>query len=130
MTRAERQWQESGVEPMSRKQQNMLNAACDDLSKQMHWHGRRLSKDSWRHFFAGTVLGYQALPAWNHGDGREGVIYVARSSLDLSKTQATDAITMAFFLGDFPHEQGIKARAVRWCEVIVKARYIVEDAAA
>jgi hypothetical protein len=123
-------WQESGREPMSRAQQKLLNAACDDLSKQLRWRGRWMSKDSWRHFFAGTLLGHQPMPGWDYGDGRESVIYMPRSSLELSKSQATEAITMAFFLGDCPWEQDCGNVRVRWCEVIVKARWFVDEAAA
>lgn len=130
MTRTERQWQETGEARMSDAQRRMLNAACGDLAAQMHWHGNRLSKDDWRHLFSGTVLGWRMMPAWDTGEGRAGFIMLGGSSLDLSKSQATDAITMAFLLGDNPDDQGIKARPVRWCEVIVKARWIVEDVAA
>jgi hypothetical protein len=120
-------WQEVGREPMSRKQQKLLNAACGDLEEQLRWRGRRMSKDSWRHFFCGTILGHEPLPGWDYGDGRESVIYMPRSSLELSKTQATEAITMAFFLGDNPSDQDCGNIPVRWCEVIVKARWIVAD---
>lgn len=117
-------WRESGHERMSDKQRRLLNAACGDLAKQLQWHGYRLSRDGWRHFFAGTVLGNQALPAWDYGDGREGVIFIGRSSLELSKSNATDCITMAFMLGDDPSSQKIDAPPVEWCQVIKLARGI------
>lgn len=121
------EWQESGREPMSRKQQNLLNAACEDLGAQLRWRGRRMSKDSWRHFFSGTILGHEPLPGWDYGDGRESVIYMPRSSLELSKSQATEAIKLAFFLGDNPADQDCGDVQVRWCEVVVKARWFVEE---
>jgi hypothetical protein len=128
--RAERQWQEAGREPMSRKQQKMLNAACSDLAEQLNWHGNRLDKDDWRHLIAGTVLGWRMMPAYDTGEGAPGFIMLGGSSLSLSKTQATDAITMAFHIGDFPDEQRLRCRPVRWCAVVCLARYIVEDIAA
>jgi len=120
-------WKESGRETMSRKQQKLLNAACGDLGTQLRWRGRRMSKDSWRHFFAGTILGHEPLPGWDYGDGRESVIYMPRSSLELSKSDATAAIEMAFFLGDNPADQDCGGVRVRWCEVICKARWVVDD---
>lgn len=120
-------WQESGDEGMSIAQRKLLNAACGDLAKQMNWHGFTMSKDGWRHFFAGTVLGARFAPGWDYGDSKQRVIMVERSSLDLSKSQATEAITMAFFLGDHPDEQGIDSPPVRWCEVICLCRWIEAD---
>jgi hypothetical protein len=126
----ERQWQETGTERMSDAQRRLLNAACGDLAAQLRWHGFRLTKDDWRHLFSGTVLGWRTMPAWDNGDGRQGVVMLGGSSLDLSKSQATDAITMAFRLGDDPSDQGIDASPVRWCAVVCLARYITDEAAA
>jgi hypothetical protein len=116
---------------MSDAQRRLFNCACGDLAEQLRWHGFALSKDDWRHFFSGTVLGFRTLPAWDNGDGRQGVIMLGGSSLNLTKSEATDAITMAFMLGDDPLTQHIDAPAVRWCDVICLARginYELEDA--
>lgn len=123
-------WQESGREPMSRQQQKLLNAACGDLADQLRWHGYRFDKDSYRHFLSAVVLGELMVPGINTGYGNPGLIRMARSSKELTKSQATEAIQLAFEIGDRPEDQGIKARPVRWCEVIVLARWFVEDAAA
>lgn len=122
-------WQERGNDRMTRAQQKLLNATCGDLADQLRWRGRRMSKDSWRHFFAGTILGHEPLPGWDYGDGRESVIYMPRSSLEMSKSQATEAITMAFFLGDNPADQDCGHVPVRWCEAVCKARWLVKEAA-
>lgn len=50
------------------------------------------------------------------------------SSLNLSKTQATEAITAAFSIGDAPETQGLKCEPVRWGPTICLARWITEDA--
>jgi hypothetical protein len=124
-------WKEKGDSRMSDAQRRLLNSACSDLAEQLRWHGFTLSKDSWRHLLSGTVLGFQTLPAWDFGDGRRGVIMLGGSSLNLTKDQATDAITMSFMLGDDPSTQNIDAPPVRWCNVIQLARginYEVEDA--
>jgi len=116
-------------EMLTEQQRKILNAACGDLSKQIRWHGFRLTKDGWRHFFAGTVLGWQMLPAWDEGDGRTGFIMLGGSSLDLSKEQCSVAITMAFALGDDPTSQGIDAPPVKWCDAVCLARGIQREAA-
>lgn len=127
MTAIRTDWQESGREPMSRQQQKLLNAACGDLGDQLRWHGIVFSKDDFRHFLAAIALGERLVPGYNDGMGPPGLIRMARSSMELTKSQATQAINMAFDIGDNPEDQGIKARPVRWCEVIVKARWIADD---
>ena len=59
MSRVERtDWQERGNAPMSRKQQNLLNAACGDLALCIpRWHGIRFTKDDYRHLIAAVALG-------------------------------------------------------------------------
>lgn len=129
MTTTERQWQETGREPMTRKQQKMLNAACGDLANQLRWHGYRFDKDSYRHFLSAVVLGEIMVPGINTGMGNPGLIRMARSSKELTKSEATEAIQLAFDIGDNPQDQGLNVRPVRWCEVIVKARWIADDEA-
>lgn len=120
------QWQLAGEGMMTDAQRRLFNAACGDLGDQLCWHGFRLSKDDYRHLFSGTVLGWRTLPAYDSGDGRTGVIMLGGSSLDLTRSQATDAITMAFHLGDDPASQNIQATPVRWCDVVMLARGIRE----
>lgn len=122
-------WEESGREPMSRKQQKLLNAACSDLADQIRWHGIVFSKDDFRHFLAAIALGERLVPGYNDGMGPPGLIRMARSSMELTKTQATQVINMAFDIGDNPEDQGIASRPVRWCETIVKARWFVDERA-
>jgi hypothetical protein len=120
-------WKEQGEEPMSRAQQKLLNAACGDLAEQMNWHGYTMDKNGWRHMFSAFVLNAPVLPGWDFGDGRQRVIMLPRSSTELTKSQASDAITMMFLLGDYPDEQGIDSPPVRWCEVICLCRWIQAD---
>jgi hypothetical protein len=127
MTRERTDWQESGREPMTRKQQKLLNAACGDLAEQLRWHGIRMGKDDYRHLLSAVVLGERLVPGVNTGNGNPGLIRMARSSRELSKSDATEAIRMAFDIGDNPGDQGLPARPVRWCEVIVKARWFTDE---
>ncbi len=115
---------EPWLEMLSDEQRRLFNAACDDLSNQIVWHGNRLSKDDWRHLISGTVLGWRMLPAIDMGTGAAGFVMLGGSSLSLHKAECTDAITMAFHIGDDPSSQGLKSTPVRWCEVIRAARGI------
>lgn len=121
-------WQETGTALMSPAQQRMLNAVCGCLADQIRWHGFKLTKDDWRYFFSGTVLGFRALPSWDFGDGRRGVIMLGRSSKDLTRSEAADAITMAISLGDNPESQGLKHPRVQWTDkVLLGMGYRPED---
>lgn len=108
-------WKVEGQTKMTDEQRKMLNCVCGDLSSQLAWHGNRLSKDDWRHMLSGTVLGWRMLPGIDTGKGSPGLIYLGGSSKDLTKSQASDAITMAIQIGDHPDEQGLQSRPVRWC---------------
>lgn len=106
------------------EQQKLLNAACGDLAKHIVWHGNRLSKDDWRHFIAGTILGWRMLPAYDRGEGAPGFIMLGGSSLSLTKQQCTDALTMAFHIGDNPQEQRLTCKPVDWSMTVRLARGI------
>lgn len=109
---------------ISDQQRKLFNAACGDLAAQISWHGNRLSKDDFRHLIAGTVLGWRLMPAIDMGTGAAGFVMLGGSSLNLLKAECTDAITMAFHIGDDPSSQGLKSPPVRWCQVIRAARGI------
>ena len=113
-------------EALTEQQRKILNAACGDLAQQIRWHGNRLSKDDWRHLISGTVLGWRMMPAIDRGEGAAGFIMLGGSSLNLSKEQCIDAITMAFHIGDDPSSQGLDAKPVRWCAAVCKARFLVK----
>ncbi len=118
---------EAWQEMLTEQQRKVLNAACGDLSAQITWHGFRLTKDDWRHMLAGTFLGWRMLPGIDKGDGKPGLIMLGGSSLQLSKQQCMDAITMAFAIGDHPQSQGLNCQPVRWCSAIRLARKIPDS---
>lgn len=120
-------WEESGHVPMSRAQQKLLNAACQDLSDNVRWHGVVLSKDDWRHVLSATILGDRLIPGINMGEGAPGLIRLPRSSLELTKTQATKAIHTAFEIGDHPADQGLDIPPIRWGPLVTLARFVTED---
>lgn len=123
-------WQEAGRGPMTRKQQKLLNAACGDLADNLRWHGHRFDKDDYRLLLCAVVLGERLVPGVNQGLGAPGLVRMGRSSKDLTKTQATEAIRMAFDIGDNPRDQGIDRDGIRWGRAVVLARFIVPDEAA
>ena len=52
------------------------------------------------------------------------------SSLDLSKDKCSEAITIAFAIGDAPWEyEPTQVTPVRWCASVCKARWLVAEAA-
>lgn len=131
MSRTEsKEWQESGKGPMSRKQQNLLNAACGDLADHLRWHGQRFDKDDYRLLLCAVVLGERLVPGVNTGNGPAGLVRMGRSSKELTKSQATEAIHMAFDIGDYPQDQGLDTQPIRWGPAVVMARWIVNEEAA
>ena len=122
-----KKWQEVGEQKATQEQKNLLNAACTDLAAQISWHGFRLTKDDFRHMISGTILGWRMMPAIDRGEGAAGLIMLGGSSLDLSKDQCTDAITLAFSIGDDPSSQGLNSPPIRWCKAVCGARWILDD---
>lgn len=117
-------WQEM----LSDGQRRLLNAACGDLARCLSWHGFKLSKDDWRHLLAGTILGWRMMPGINMGNG-PSMIFLGGSSLDLDKgDKATQAITLAFAIGDAPWEYDpTQTKPVQWSHVVRLARGISDS---
>lgn len=112
-------WQQTGNGKLSDKQRRMFNAVCGDL-EQIHWHGNKLNKDDFRHLFSAVAAGQRMMPGWQYGDGRApGFIMLGKSSLSLTRSEASDAITMAIQLGDDPESQGIQAKPVVWSDAVL-----------
>ncbi len=118
---------ENWREGTTREQRNTFHAACGDLASQISWHGFRLTKADFRHLISGTVLGWRMMPAIDSGEGRQGMIMLGGSSLDLNKKQTSEALEMAFAIGDHPQSQGLNCEPVRWCAAVCGARWIQEE---
>lgn len=113
-------WQQTGNGKMSDKQRRMFNAICGDLEGQIDWWGNRLNKDDFRHFFSAVSAGQKMMPGWEYGDGRpRGFIMLGKSSLSLTRSEATDAITLAIQLGDHPEDQGLTCKRVKWSDTVL-----------
>lgn len=120
-------WNEQGIELMTLEQRKLFNSACGTLSKSICWHGTYLSPESWRHFISATVMNMESVPTIDVGDGRHGLYLVGESSNNLTKTQAADAITLAFMIGDHPKDQKIDCPPVVWDDVVYLARRIPDN---
>lgn len=108
---------------LTEPQRKIFNAACGDLARCLVWHGNRLSKDDWRHFISGTVLGWRFIPGIDMGTGAPGFVMLGGSSLDLSKEQASKALEIAFAIGDQPWEyEPTQTKQVAWCDKVLQAR--------
>ena len=118
---------ESWREMLTEEQRRLFNAACGDLARCLSWHGNRLTKDDWRHLISGTVLGWRMIPGIDRGEGAPGFVMLGGSSLDLRKADCTEAITLAFHIGDHPDEQGLSCNPVDWSDVVCLARGITDS---
>jgi hypothetical protein len=102
------------------EQNDLLQPACRDLSQQITWKGYELSQDEWRWLICAAVLGQKIVPGINGG-----IVALGGSSKKLNKQQATDAITLAFEMGDQPWTYDpSQIHAVDWCDAVKKARGI------
>ena len=89
----------------------------------------RFDKDDYRHLIAACVLGERIVRGVNTGHGNPGLIRMSRSSLEFTKSQATEAIQMAFDIGDHPEDQGFDRNAIQWGPVVCLARWVVQEVA-
>lgn len=107
---------------MTRDQQKLLNAACGDLATGLRWDSAILNKDEWRMLMTSAIIGQRRIR-----NPLGGIIIMGRSSKELSTAEASEAITLCYSIGDAPHEYGVDAKQVRWCNVIKLARGIGND---
>lgn len=113
-------------EPASPAQLRLLNAACGDLADAINWHGARMSKDDWRHLITATVIGSRPVRGICTGEGSTGIVMLGRSSLELTKAKASEAITLAFSIGDDPASQDLKAPPIRWGLAVTRLKNLVD----
>jgi len=102
------------------EQNNVLQDACHDLSAQLTWCGHRLSQDEWRHLICADILKVKIVRGI-HG----GLVTLGGSSRRLNKEHGSEAIELAFSIGDAPWEYEIPTdRQVQWTESVLLARKI------
>ena len=102
-------------------QNNVLQDACHDLSKQMSWCGYRLSQDEWRHLICAAILNVKTVRGINGG-----LVTLGGSSRKLNKEQGSEAIEMAFSIGDAPWEwEPSQETQVQWSGSVMLARKLL-----
>lgn len=105
------------------EQNSLLQPACRDLANGLLWDGVTLTADEMRWLIAADILGQKAVRGI-HG----GVVLLGGSSRKFTKQDCTDAITLAFSIGDDPESYGLKGqKRVEWSEVIRRARGISDN---
>lgn len=113
-------WEDRSQGKITEAQRRFLNAVAGDIARQITWHGYKLTKDDVRHLLAAVAAGQRILPGWDYGQGPQGMIVLGKSSMSLTRAEASDAITMGVQLGDDPESQGIQACPVRWSDTVLK----------
>lgn len=105
-------------------QNKLLQAACSDLSRGMSWYGHRLSHDEFRWLICAAILRVKIVPGISHAGEPAGVVTLGGSSRRLNVQQCTEAITLAFHIGDAPWEYGQQGEPVKWSDKVCLARGI------
>ena len=112
-------WQEM----RSLEQNDLLQPACRDLARGLTWKGYKLDADDWRHLICACILGQKVVPGINGG-----LVALGGSSKKLLKQQATDAITLAFSIGDAPWEYDpSQQQRIQWGNAVRLARGITDE---
>lgn len=105
------------------EQNNVLQDACHDLSAQLTWCGHRLSQDEWRHLICAAILNVKTVRGINGG-----LVTLGGSSRRLNKEQGSDAIELAFSIGDAPWEYDpSQYEQVKWTDSVLLARGIAPE---
>ena len=84
----------------SNEQNALLWSVLSDLSKQVQWHGEKLTKDEYKDLLTAGLKKQRAIPGI---DG--GFVVLGTSTSKMSKADMSDLITMAHAFGD---ERGVK----------------------
>ena len=78
----------------SNDQNAMMWALLTDVSKQVDWHGHRLSPDDWKQVFTASLLHQRAVPGI---DG--GFVVLGTSTSKMSKQTLSDLIELILAFG-------------------------------
>jgi len=76
-------------------QNALMWALLGDISRQVEWHGQKLSKKDWKWIFTAAIRKQRMVPAI---DG--GVVYLGEPTSAMSKQQMTDMIDLILSFGN------------------------------
>jgi len=86
-------------EKRSQEQNALMWSVLTDLSKQLMWHGEKLTKDEYKDLLTAGLKKQRAIPGI---DG--GFVVLGTSTSKMTKQEMTDLITLAHAFGD---ERGV-----------------------
>ena len=75
-------------------QNALMWALLGDISRQVEWHGQKLSKKDWKWIFTAAIRRQRMVPAL---DG--GVVYLGEPTSGMSKKEMTDLIDLILSFG-------------------------------
>lgn len=87
-------------EKRSQEQNALMWSVLTDLSRQVMWHGQKLTKDEYKDLLTAGLKKQRAIPGI---DG--GFVVLGSSTSKMTKQEMTDLITLAHAFGD---ERGVK----------------------
>lgn len=87
-------------EKRSHEQNALMWSILTDLSKQVIWHGEKLSKEEYKDLLTAGLKKQKAIPGINGG-----FVVLGASTSKMTKQEMTDLITLAHAFGD---ERGVK----------------------
>lgn len=94
------------IQEMTRtlEQNARMWATLTDISKQVEWHGLKLTNGEWKHVFTATLKGQKTVP---NLEGT-GFIVLGQSTRVMSKKELSDLLELAYAFG--------AAHGVKWSE--------------
>jgi hypothetical protein len=76
-------------ETRSTAQNSRMWAMLEDVSRQVEWHGRKLSKEDWKHVFSASLKKQDAVPGI---DG--GFVVLGQSTSKMTVREMNDLMTL------------------------------------
>lgn len=102
-------------EKRSQEQNALMWSVLTDLSKQVPWHGEKLTKDEYKDLLTAGLKKQRAIPGI---DG--GFVVLGTSTSKMTKQEMTDLITLAHAFGD--------EREVKWSPTSIGEQHDVPEA--
>ena len=81
------------------EQNKKLWPMCQDVARQVQWHGQWMSKEHWKDLFTGSLRIGTPVPGIPTGEGHPGVVIVGGGSSQLSIREFTDLIEFIYSFG-------------------------------
>jgi hypothetical protein len=93
----------------SLEQNAKMWAMLNDISKQVEWYGKKLTKEVWKAIFSASIFGQETVPGLDNN-----FVVVAKSTSKMSISEMSDVIECCYAFGADPDHP------VKWSEKIPK----------